>query len=229
MAISDKWYYVEDGKAIGPLPIEDIETLYTENKINQDTPMWGGFGDHWVPLKYTELNYLYEKEANPENFNSKTMRKLLISFAVFAWNSYVIINNLCVGDGYLWVILGTAFNIGIFVWFPGAFAQVAEYYKIPTYNINNMHKFMGIGILVLTFLIAGVGFGSGNSHESQACQLVDQILEENYNTDVRCKSVEFTSHPNETDWRGSATLDNNMSLDIFYQAKGDTIFVRILE
>lgn len=92
---------------------------------------------------------------------SKVLYYLIGALGVFAYNANAIGNNISIGDGYIWVILGAVVNIGIFAWFPFALANVAESYKAPTFNFKHLYKILGFALLVIVFAIAFVSGCAG--------------------------------------------------------------------
>ena len=154
---------------------------------------------------------------------------LIVSLAVFAWNSYVIFYNFSIADGYVHVAIAIAVNLGLLIWFPSAVAKCAYMKKLLPSKNKTQRSFFGIGILIFTFIIAGPIFGnSGTAYEEQACQLVSEILQDNLgNNAAKCKEVKFTNHPTSSYWDGIAYLDNAGSLEIGFSVNGDSVFVRI--
>ena len=54
--MSKEWFYVEDNGYKGPVSEEEIRKLYAESKLTENSLVWGGYGDKWIPLKYYGLN-----------------------------------------------------------------------------------------------------------------------------------------------------------------------------
>lgn len=165
-----------------------------------------------------------EKEEKPLN----TILYLILAFCVFAWNSYVIVNNLSIGDGYGHAIAAIVINLGILCYAPIALYNLANKFKLPG---AGTYALIGIGVLVITFVIAGPVIGRSSitgSYEDQACELVSQILRDNLGSNAaECQAVKFTSHPTDSYWNGEAYLDNANSLKIGFTRKGDSIYVNI--
>jgi hypothetical protein len=157
-----------------------------------------------------------------------------LSLAVFVWNSNAIVNNLIVGDGYGHVVIGGVINLGILFWFPIGMLRLSEKCNFPTFNFKYLYAFIGVGVLVIAFIMAGFVFGGsgkiGKAYEEQACEMVSEILERNLGEDAaKCKNVKFIDHPTSTYWKGEAYLDNANSLKIGFTRNGDSVYVNILD
>lgn len=66
--MSKNWFYIENNNSKGPFSEEEMESFYEQGIIGKETPIWGGYGDKWVPLKYYgfHLNDGEEVEVNAE-------------------------------------------------------------------------------------------------------------------------------------------------------------------
>lgn len=160
-----------------------------------------------------------EKEDNPTSI----IVTLIIALGVFAWNSYVIVNNLSIGDGYAHAIGAIVINLAILCWAPINMA------KLGGGNNKGALATVGIAILVVTFIIAGPVLGNpSGKYEDKACELVTQIIHDNLGRNgAKCIEVQFTRHPSDNLWIGEALLDNTNSLGIVFTRKGDSVFVQI--
>ena len=98
----DSWYYIAKNTCNGPFSEDDMRILFSEGKITEDTPVWGGYGDKWIPLKYYGLNkeddgekICIVKEKHPEKVNNLPLWGFHLSIAIS-----VTIFVLCPLDAY---------------------------------------------------------------------------------------------------------------------------------
>jgi len=60
------YYYAKDKKPIGPLNIDEIESLIKENTINTDTLLWSSGMEHWQKArKLEEIESLFNLLTPP--------------------------------------------------------------------------------------------------------------------------------------------------------------------
>lgn len=78
--MSKEWFYVEDNGYKGPVSEEEIRKLYAESKLTENSLVWGGYGDKWIPLKYYGLNkdedgdeIILGEEKHPESVKNRIL------------------------------------------------------------------------------------------------------------------------------------------------------------
>lgn len=164
-----------------------------------------------------------ETETNDEKEN-KDEKPSYFWFAfntlIFAYNSYVIANNLSVNDGYLFVLISLIVNVAIGVFYKEQFSSL-----FPKLNKNIAYAILGVAFIV--GLSSGVG-SSGSVLEETSIGLVTQIVQEQYSTDAVCKAVRIDEEVSDGFYKATAILDSGVDLNITIEEKANNmIYVQI--
>lgn len=155
-------------------------------------------------MKIPNVENVKSAGAKVKNFFD-TLVGVIIALVIFAWNSYAIVHNFCVRDGYFWAILGIIVNVLILI-----FVDISSI--IPKINSK-----VGYGIFAAIFIICAViGFKPFTTlMEESAIPVVNQILEETYGSyAAECTSVTILKETGKYEYRAIAYLDNGNNLDI---------------
>ena len=128
--------------------------------------------------------------------------------ALFAYNTYVVFNNIMVGDGYLWVVLGIIVNIVIAVNYQSVFGRVFP-------KINQKWAFAVLAVL-LFFSLLFVGGQHWEMLEESSVPIVSQILEEHYGKGnaAKCKEVAIDEEISDGLYNATAILNNGNKLKV---------------
>ena len=167
-------------------------------------------------------------DANKINIADKVKKRkfdwrgVIGAILIFAWNSYAIVHNFCIHDGYFWAILGILINVLIIL---GAPTMITD--SFPKFNPK-----IGYAILGAIFIIGAiVGFKPFESYiEESSIAIVNNILEENLGASAaECTDVTILKETGKYMYKGKAYLDNGNTLDvnIEYYQKTKQIEVKI--
>lgn len=170
-----------------------------------------------------------EDDAEKDNVSDKSKDKksswggLIIATLIFAWNSYVILHNFCVHDGYFWAILAIIVNAGIIFSVPDMISKL-----LPKFNPK-----IGYAVFGAIFLIGAIiGYKPFETYiEESSVEIVNNILEENWGAGAaECTRVTILKETGKNTYKGKAKLDDGDTLDvnIEYYKKTKQIEVEIL-
>ena len=180
--------------------------------------------DKIIDAEVVKEKTIHNSEAHTkEEEDDKKYDKLWIFAepAIFTYNTYVVFNNIMVGDGYFWVVLGIIINIVIAVNYQSVFGRVFH-------KINPKWSFAVIAVLF--FLAMAIANGQQeNLLEKSAVPVVTQIFEEEHGKGnaAECLSVEITEKLTKNLYKANAILNNGNTIRITIQDKGDQIYVSI--
>lgn len=161
------------------------------------------------------------KTSTSEDNTYNVKGALIISIAtsvIFAWNSYAIVHNFSVRDGYLFAIIGIVVNLGILFGWDASI--VCLFKRIFKNKLKKIHKYSGYIYFAILFLIFGLIIGHVPYKKllaESAKPLVSQIIKNAYGDymDVaKCARVDDVYKITDHIYKATAYLDNGNKLSI---------------
>ena len=148
-------------------------------------------------------------EAAKENEDGKYDKLWLIAEpAIFCYNTYVIFNNISVGEGYLWVVLCIIVNLGLALSYKGIFAKA-----LPKFNSNWAFAVLAVMLIV--------GFQGGyndieSALEEEAVPIVNGIIEDNFGkgNGIKCIKVKIGEEFSDNFYKARAVFNNGKDIEI---------------
>ena len=156
-------------------------------------------------------------EDNTYNLKGAIIMTIATS-VIFAWNSYVIVHNFSVRDGYLFAIIGIVVNLGILFGWDNS--VVCLFKKILKNKLKKVQKFSGYIYFGIIFLFFGIIVGHVPYKQllaESAKPLVSQIIKNAYGDymDVaKCAKVDDVYKITDHIYKATAYLDNGNKLSI---------------
>ncbi len=147
---------------------------------------------------------------------------------IFLYNCYVMINNIRVGDGYFWVVIGLIINAGIAYNYKSVFAKA-----LP--NLQAKLAYAVLGVMLLIGIICGASTNSTEKLlEKSAVPVVNDILTRYFSARgmqaAKCEEVSIIEETRKNTYEALAFLDNGNEIFITIKHKDDdTIIVTIKE
>lgn len=180
----------------------------------------------------TEANEIKnEKESTKTDTTEKNSKWNWSEFwtvlVIFAFNSYVIVHNFCVHDGYFWAILGIIINVVILL-------SATDIMKslIPKINPKFGYLFFAIVFLIMAFISSTINNSFEKSIEETSVSIVNEIIAENFGDYIdvaKCTSVTILKETGDDTYKAEAHLDNgeDLIISIEYYKKTDQVYVNI--
>jgi hypothetical protein len=162
-----------------------------------------------------------EESEKKEDEEEKTSHFwFFFNSALFCYNSYAIVNNFCIGDGYWFIAFGLIVNIAILLVYSSEFEDL-----FPKLNKNISYGILGIALFIGIML----GYTSYTAViEETATEIVTEIIQTQYNLPgITCKAVTIDREVSDGFYKGTAILDNGGELRIVIEEKGNMIYVTI--
>jgi uncharacterized protein (TIGR02145 family) len=86
--MSKNWFYIDNNSYKGPFSEEEMESFYEQGIVGKETPIWGGYGDKWVPLKY----YGFHLDDGEEiDINAEKHPELVKQWPVWGFSAVVLV------------------------------------------------------------------------------------------------------------------------------------------
>ncbi len=146
---------------------------------------------------------------------------------IFLYNCYVIINNIRVGDGYFWVVLGLIINAGIAYNYKSVFAKA-----LP--NLQTKLAYAVLGVMLVIGIICGASSNNVEAMlEKEAVSLVTDLVRKRcvaagrYTDFPECEEVKIVDKIRDNTYKAIAELSNGGDVNITIKHKDEQIFVRL--
>ncbi|MDD5930561.1 MAG: zinc ribbon domain-containing protein [Spirochaetales bacterium] len=160
--------------------------------------------------KKETINELKDKVSDKTKNLKFNWAEVIGAALFFAWNSYVILHNFCVHDGYFWAILGILINAVIILCAP----------KMITDLFPKLNPKIGFAVFGAIFLIGAIiGYKPFETYiEESSVEIVNDILVENLGSNVaECTSVTILKETGKNIYKAKAYLDNGNNIDVIIE------------
>ena len=168
----------------------------------------------------TNVSDIVKKVTNKVEGVRFNLLNTIITIAVFIFNTYVIVHNFCVHDGYLWAILGVLVNISIFLCGPKMVKDL-----FPKLNSKIGYAIFG----VIFFIGAIIVFKPFETYiEESSVPIVSELLVKIYGARAaECTGVTILKETEKYTYKGKAHLNNGNTLDIWIEYYDKTKYIEV--
>jgi hypothetical protein len=140
---------------------------------------------------------------------------LIAEPALFGYNTYVIVNNITLGGGYLWVALGIVINIGVALSYKSVFSNA-----VKKFNPNWAYAVLAV------MLFIGIQGGYNDVEkmlEESAVPVVNEIIEDKFGkgNDLKCIDVKIFEEFSDNFYKARAVFNNGKDLEIIIENVND--------
>lgn len=231
------WFYAAGGQNQGAYTEQQMLNFITATIIAPTTSVWSGEGE-WIAAKDSSLAHAFPKPPTdvPPPLKADDVDNRII-WLVVAVPIVGMLIEFSFNKSLVWVYW--ILNIAICVWDDRKLKQAGHespdvYWSllVPAYlwkraEILGQKKYYLWAWIAAFILSIFISYGATqNELESTSCELVTQIMHENYEHS-RCVGVSVGKEVYDNFYRGTATLDDGRDIDITIQRRDDKIYVKI--
>lgn len=220
---TDQWHYLLDGKKMGPTTLQNLQDLAAEGKISRETAVLDGQGDWKVAgdvVSFPSAHYMRGEVNNIFVWLVVAVPVAgiaieLIANRQLAWVYLVLNVILCSVDAWK---LENARRPSPSAWWC-LLIPVYLWQRATLLKQKRIHFWAWIAAFVVSIGIQSIA--EHGAMEKSACQVVTQIIEENYKGGPACKAVRITETVADGFYRGKAVLSNGKEINVAVEKQKD--------